>query len=246
MEKDQEPSFPRASWQRLLQDRGDAPPETTDARIRAAARKAVAPKAARWVLPASLAASFLLAVVIVQSQYGSEKKPAVVTEKDLALPAAAAPPPALVLPDLARDRAADSAASAQQESAPSELHYNVAPEEFPADAEAEPDLGEVASPGARISGPEQELKAASEADAKEAGELAEKRADAAPMAAERAGGITSTMTAQPAAKVRTPEAWYADIEALRKAGRIEEADAELARFEAAYPEWLKQQGRRKP
>ena len=37
-----------------------------------------------------------------------------------------------------------------------------------------------------------------------------------------------------------------NIEALRKAGRTEEADAELARFEAAYPGWLKQKGLRKP
>jgi hypothetical protein len=246
MEKDQEPPFPRESWQRLLQDRADAPSETTDARIRAAARRAVAPRAARWLLPASLAASFLLAVVIVQSQFGDENKPTVVTERDFAAPNNAAPPPATASPDLARDRAADSAAPARQESAPSELHYNVAPEEFPADAELELDLGEVTATGSRVSGPEQELKAASEADSKEADEFAEKRADAAPMAAERASGITGTMTAQPAAKARTPEAWYADIEALRKAGRIEEADAELARFEAAYPEWLKQQDRRKP
>jgi hypothetical protein len=246
MEKDQEPPFPRESWQRLLQDRADAPSETTDARIRAAARKAVAPRAARWALPASLAASFLIAVVIVQSQYGNDKKPAVVTEKDLAPPAAAAPLPATESPDLARDRAADSAASARQESTSSELHYTMAPEAFPADAEAESNLGEVAASGSRISGPEQELKAASEPDAKAVDEFAEKRADAPPMAAERASGITSTMTAQPAAKARTPEAWYADIEALRKAGRIEEADAELARFEAAYPEWLKQQDPRKP
>ena len=41
----------------------------------------------------------------------------------------------------------------------------------------------------------------------------------------------------------TPEAWYAEIEALRKAGRNAEADAELARFEAAYPDWIKQHGR---
>jgi hypothetical protein len=126
------------------------------------------------------------------------------------------------------------------------LHYNVTPEEFPADAEAEADLGEVATTDSRISGPEQDLKAASEPDAEEVEASATRRADAAPMAAERASGITGTMAEQPAAKARTPEAWYADIEALRKAGRIEEADAELARFEAAYPQWLKQQGRRKP
>jgi outer membrane protein assembly factor BamD (BamD/ComL family) len=37
---------------------------------------------------------------------------------------------------------------------------------------------------------------------------------------------------------RTPEEWYAEIEALREAGRIEEAEAELTRLEAAHPGWL--------
>ena len=246
MEKDQEPPFPRESWQRLLQDRADAPSETTDARILAAARKAVAPKARRWWLPASLAASVLLAVVIVQSQYGSDQKTVVVTEKDLAEPTAAAPPPARASPDLARERAADSAVPERQESVPSELHYDVPAEEFAVEPEAEEDLGDVAATGSRIRGPEQELKAASEPDREETEQSVAPRTDAAPMTAERAGGVTSAMTAQPAAKARTPEAWYADIEALRKAGRIEEADAELVRFEAAYPDWLKKHERRKP
>jgi hypothetical protein len=37
---------------------------------------------------------------------------------------------------------------------------------------------------------------------------------------------------------RSPEEWYADIEAMRAAGRTAEADAELARLEAAWPGWL--------
>jgi hypothetical protein len=44
----------------------------------------------------------------------------------------------------------------------------------------------------------------------------------------------------------TPEAWYAAIEALRKSGRNAEADAELARFEAAYPGWIKKHHRKRP
>src|SRR6185295_2424584 len=39
---------------------------------------------------------------------------------------------------------------------------------------------------------------------------------------------------------RTPEEWYAEIEALRAAGRDVEADAELAKLEEAYPGWLAQ------
>lgn len=215
------------------------PPETTDARIRVQAQKAVAPRAARWWLPASLAASFLIAVLVVQLQYGREEKSTVVTEADLAAPAASAPSAAAEAPGLARDRVADSAAAVKKEPAPSELHYEMAPEDFAAEPEAEADSGEArgAANGVRISGPEQELKAASEMDAEKADQPAPAQAAAAPMAAERSR-VAGVMAEQPAAKARTPEVWYADIEALRKAGRNEEADAELARFEAAYPDWL--------
>ena len=220
MDKDQEPPFPRESWQRLLQDRADEPSGTTDARIRAAARKAVAPGARRWWLPASLAASVLLAVVIVQSQYGSEETPAVIIDMDRADSTPAAPPPGRPSPGLARERAADSAAPERRQSVPSELHYDVPVEESAAEPGAEEELGEIVASGSRIRGPEQELKAASEPDVEK--------------------------VEQSAAKARTPEAWYADIEALRKAGQAEEADAELARFEAAHPGWLEQHGKPKP
>jgi len=41
-----------------------------------------------------------------------------------------------------------------------------------------------------------------------------------------------------AAGRRPPEEWYADIEALRAEGRIEEAESELERLETAWPGWL--------
>ena len=44
----------------------------------------------------------------------------------------------------------------------------------------------------------------------------------------------------------TPEEWYARIVALRKAGSNAEADAELKRFEAAWPDWMKQHGKPRP
>src|SRR5262245_34424848 len=70
-ERDDEAPFPREPWQRLHEDASDGPPETTDARIRAAARRDLAPRGRRWWLPAALAASFVLAVVIVRSELGS-------------------------------------------------------------------------------------------------------------------------------------------------------------------------------
>lgn len=43
-----------------------------------------------------------------------------------------------------------------------------------------------------------------------------------------------------------PEAWLERIAALRASGREAEADAELARFEAAYPGWFEQHDRPRP
>jgi hypothetical protein len=262
MEKDREPPFPREPWQRLLQDRADAPPETTDARIRAKAQKAVAPRAARWWLPASLAASFLISVLLVQSQFGREEKSTVVTEADLAAPAAAAPPAAAEDSSLVRDRVAESGAVERKDSASSELHYEVAPEDIEPELEAGADEERIATNGAQLSGPEQELKAASEMEPEmvdaaapppNSGVVARDapttpiatQVDMAPPAAARADAA-GTLAKEAAPPQRTPEAWYAEIKALRKAGRNKEADAELARFEAAYPGWLKKQGLRKP
>ena len=56
---------------------GEGPPETTDARIRAAARRDLAPRGRRWWLPASLAASFVLAVLVVRSEFGTIRRPLV-------------------------------------------------------------------------------------------------------------------------------------------------------------------------
>ena len=238
MDKDREPPFRREPWQRLLQDRGDMPPETTDARIRVQAQKAVAPRAARWWLPASLAASFLIAVLVVQLQYGREEKSTVVTEADLAAPAASAPSAATEAPSLARDRVAESPAAIERKDAvPSELHYEVAPEDIAPELEAGADEERITTNGTRVSGPEQERKAASEMDAEVINPPAPLPAESAPLAAERTR-VAGSLAKEAAAPQRTPEAWYADIEALRKAGRNTEADAELARFEAAYPDWL--------
>ena len=52
--------------------------------------------------------------------------------------------------------------------------------------------------------------------------------------------------AMPASWQKTPDEWYTRIVALRKAGRDAEADAELKRFEAAWPDWMKQHGKPRP
>lgn len=47
--------------------------------------------------------------------------------------------------------------------------------------------------------------------------------------------VSEFATAKP-----SPEAWYAEIEKLRAAGRMQEADRELERLKKAYPGWLEQ------
>lgn len=64
---DDEP-FDRGPWRQLLARDGAEPPPAIDARIRTAARQAVRGALRRWILPASLAASALLAVVLLRQQ----------------------------------------------------------------------------------------------------------------------------------------------------------------------------------
>ncbi|MGH8130098.1 MAG: hypothetical protein ACRES3_04500 [Steroidobacteraceae bacterium] len=247
MEKDKDQPFAREPWQRLLQDRADSPPEMTDARIRAAARRALAPRAARWWLPASLAASLLLAVLIVQWQYGDSDIAPIVSESDLAARAR--------MPNGGEHDAAAVADSSSMESVP-----NAQPARQAQVPRAEPDLAEeefAPEPSARVGGPERDLKAASEVPAEEAGELApppvmDLPAQGAPAAAAQAEAAREgklhaearpdappgAAYTQTAAKLRKPEEWYAEIEKLRAAGRIEEANRELERLKAAHPGWL--------
>ena len=66
------------------------------------------------------------------------------------------------------------------------------------------------------------------------------------MQAESAGTPGMLKGKESYAESRTPEQWYADIEALRAAGRIKEADAELARLKTRYPGWLESHHKKDP
>lgn len=205
METDDDKPIAREPWQRLLRERYDAPPEVTDARIRAAARRAYKSRATRWYLPVSLAASVVLAVMLVQWQYGDDRAPAYVSESDVAAPRAKevreapaarpevsaplAPPPAeleeyVTQPATSREREAPAAAITTNEPLPNGTAT------APARAEAPRSLGKI-------------------------------------------GGLSDSAAAR-----RDPEEWYEEIEALRAAGRIEDAEAEQDRLEAAWPGWL--------
>jgi len=139
MDPRNEEPFDRESWRRLLAADAGAPSKDTDRVILAEARRALTPRSRRWWLPASLAASLLLAVLLVQWQLEDSSAPALVTESDVlptptpsvmngeasgamssveavrrdAEAGAVAPPP----PSAGVEQAADAATPAQAESA---------------------------------------------------------------------------------------------------------------------------------
>lgn len=226
MTTDEDKPVDRDAWRRLLEMGEDAPPALTDARIRAAARRALAPRAKRWWLPASLAASLLLAVLLVQWQYG-ERSATVISESDYSAPTAeeaesrepapeigyvdnaprSAPPPAIDLPtqNASRAAAAPSADAATQER--DDL------------SESKVEAGRRREDAAQ-EGPTTAITSVTQQDVTVTGSGV-------------VGELEKSREVLP-----TPEDWYASIEDLRAAGRHEEADRELERLEAAYPGWL--------
>ncbi len=230
-ETDEETGIPRAPWQQLLDGANELPPESTDARIRAAARRDLAPRGRRWWLPASLAATFVLAVLVVRSEFGTGGRARMPTQRG---------------GESAIDARLIDRHEGEQAREPGRSPAAAAPQPAKQRAKPEPDVygyadsetgQEDAGTAPRIGGPERELRSASEmpADAAAADE---------PAPAGDAPPATGALAAAPAtaAELPAPRDWYDRIVALRKAGRFAEADAELARFEAAYPRWLKEQG----
>lgn len=241
-EKDETLPFPREPWQQLLKDAADGPSETTDARIRAAARRDLAPRGRRWWLPASLAASFVLAVFIVQSQFGTLRVPVAPAsggaggtieariidreEADAARPAGEAP--------AARSKRAAAPREQAEEDA-----FGYQDSEFAADS---------AGTGPMVGGPEHDLKAATELPEEViARELpappAAEPAAAATQPDSRAESVMSNgerLRREALPHSATPEAWYAEIERLRAAGEHAEADRQLEHLKIVYPGWLEQ------
>ena len=228
MEQDEDQPIAREPWQRLLGERDAAPSETTDARIRAAARRALTPRAraARWWLPASLAASFLLAVVLVQLQFG-EGPPALVTESDVVAPLILTAPASVPVPafDLPAGDTADASVVQPMQRSPA-----VAPEAAQERAPAPQVAAPPALPATAITR-EREEAALMDSSA-EARQSAPARAEV-PRDLGNLGAFSKSGVEPP-----PPDEWYSGIEALRAAGRDAEADAELERLEAAWPGWL--------
>ena len=233
MEPDQDPPIAREPWQRLLRERYDAPPEVTDARIRAAARRALTPRPSRWWLPASLAASVLLAVMLVQWQYGDERAPAYVTESDVAAPMSAAP--------AAADAGAAAADEPSANAAETVGRTREARQAPAADAAVAPPFvpSPPMEPPAYNSMPAASIERETPMTGITAGAPAQAVAPSAPARAEESSRLGKLGNLKESTEApRDPEQWYEEIEALRAAGRIEDAEAELDRLEAAWPGWL--------
>jgi hypothetical protein len=267
-EKDDTTPFAREPWQRLLEEGSASPPGTTDARIRAAARRDLAPRGRRWWLPASLAASFVLAVFVVQSQFGTLRVP-LARESDRGAGGA------ITARIIDREQAQEARSPGQSPAAAAKR-----PAEPRDEAEAddygylEPELAaDAAGAGPMVGGPERELKQAVEApqesvppeapqamtdmprsppapaalNAEDLGNVAamgdrrsEEIAETGSRASSRAVAESppATTRIQPPPFEKTPEAWYAYIEKLRAEGKAREADRQLARLEKAHPGWL--------
>ena len=255
-QKDQEP-FDREAWRKLLGADAGAPTKEMDRRILAEARRALAPRIGRWWLPASLAASLLLAVLIVQSQLSDVGEPVAITEADVPATLAASAPraredlQAMPPPEQRQDDSAMATTPASPASVevppfdPLNAPVILAPA---GKAPAPPPAAEtpttaVAAKEERALLRNQSADAVSAADAElpAAAALEKERGE------EKSTGMLGALKANEAyAESRAPEQWYKDIAALRAAGHASEADAELARFKQRYPDWLQQQHRKDP
>lgn len=157
-EKTDEANVPREPWKRLLEDSADGPPETTDARIRAAARRDLAPRGQRWWLPASLAASFVLAVLIVRSEIGSGGRVAILTTERGGEEAMAGR-----IVDREEGPQAREPGESPKAAATPEARKQREPAEPDVYGYADSELGEEsAGTGPRVGGPERELQSATE------------------------------------------------------------------------------------
>jgi hypothetical protein len=200
-ERDDEAPFPREPWQRLLEDSSDAPPETTDARIRAKARRDLAPRGHHWWLPAALAASLVLAVVIVRSEFGSGGRIHYVSSTETGEDAMQGRPVERNEGEQAREPGRSPTATELSKEKPREA----------ADSDvyghADSELGqEDAGTGPRVGGPERERRSASEApEERMEAKSSPTRTDSSSFASEPAPAATPPTDPQKAAVAASKE-----------------------------------------
>jgi hypothetical protein len=234
----------------------ETPPPELDARILAAAHRAVRSRpedAARrpgWVsryrVPMSVAATAVIAVTVAFMVEDESRR---VPEADAPLAAprtdapwgsrsapAPAPAPAAVTPTAPKP--AEAARSSAPAAAPPALRSaQERPTEAPKVEESATRLQrEVANDAAAtVAGP-----APPPAPAPMQMESREREVQERParMTRDEASGDLGRAASMKAMPMRSPEAWLADIRRLRDAGRLAEADEALAAFRRAYPDFV--------
>lgn len=215
---------------------GDEPiPPALDARVLDAARAAVRPRhtRARWIVPVSLAATVVLAVGVAldvgrEARRGASGEVGVeAPQRAVTVPAAAPVPPVPVIEDAVDE---PFVADAPRPAPPSRAN----------EAAAAPARDAAAERAATSAPADAHGAAARKGQALERNSAP--AAPSAPAAAPAAASASAPAASAAAAPVvgtpsRSPEEWLAAIEELRRAGRAAEADAELAKFRAAYPDY---------
>jgi len=201
------------------------PPAALDAAILAAARAEVAPKPARrragwqrWCAPAGLAATVVLTVTLT-----------LLVRQEQALREEALPPS--VAP-----QAPAAAPAPKQEPVPPAVSPAV-PAAPPAKAKAAPLLREAERRvPAEVAVPPQQAPALPAAAPPA---LESKSLQAAPAAADAVDmrPRREALRKEAAGAARTPEQWLEEIRRLRREGREAEADAALAEFRKAHPDY---------
>lgn len=242
----------RDAWRRRLGDAG-APTSEMDFVIRAEARRVLTPRTSAWWLPASLAAAVVLAVLLAQLQIEDERLHPLVDEYQIMNQR---PAPESVQEEPVVDASAPLEYAADPKAAagavpPRSAEFST-PELAPPPAVDAP-LAELANESVRERMPEPKSDNAAAPAANAPEPAPEQERSEAPPAVPVAptGRLASpppstaiTVTGSRVAKEKTeaeersPEDWYAEIEALREAGRDAEADEELEQLEAAHPGWL--------
>lgn len=217
---------------------GGSPPASVDATILARSRDAAraSSRGRRWWIPASVAATALIAVSLVtriqhESSTGLPENSVVTARQPSAEAVSAAPGPALV----------------QDTPSPPALDATTAPVEDAPPLAAGPEAEKRGMPPRQAmprmkSRPEAPPTSAQpDTDAALAGMAMVEESDpdkVAPSPSVTAPAAAAARTAERAATPVTPEAWLERIEALETAGRLEEAARERALLEEAYPGWL--------
>lgn len=224
------------------------PPTDLDARILKQAREAIQPrlstaggtKSSRWAIPLALAATILLSLSVVLNISLNTNHPHVATTEQAlstaanttslpapaapAAPAASATPAAPVAPAAPASPAPDASPAPAATAAPPARVAEAAPA---ARAEATPPPPPVAfnAPPLAEQAPAPAALAKAMSDAP--------RADSADTGARADRQFKRSAATEP----KDPKVWLQHIETLRAAGKIAEADAEMHRFRAHFPDY---------